>query len=145
MKPNFNASIRGDSDNEVKSLFREAQKRKENAIRFKLLADLLDGKTIDLTKSSQLFEAVNREKMDFEQILKLHPKEAQEQMEYVKQRKSEQGGRWYNPQSQAWWGEKGVIPPCCYHARPRSYWKNQKLVNNFFNTFPKFRIAESPL
>ncbi len=143
MKPNFNASIRGDSDNEVKSLFKAAQKRREEEIRMHLLDELLDGNTIDLTKSPALYEAVNREKMDFEQLMKLHPEETSELVEYVKERKAQQNGKWWNPDSQARWGEKGVIPPCCYYARPAKYWKNKKLVNSFLNTFPKFRIAES--
>ncbi len=145
MQPNFLASIKGDSATEVKSLFRAAKKRKEDTIKYHLLSELLEGKSIDLTKNVQLYEAVNREKMEFEEILKLHPEEVQETIEYVKQRKEEQNGMWWNPDSQARWGEKGAIPPCCYYARPSIYWKNKKLTNSFFNTFPKFRISEGKL
>jgi hypothetical protein len=145
MNPNFDTSIRGDSDNEVKSLFQSAKKRKEDLMKYKLLGDLIGGKVIDVTKNSQLFEALNREKMEFEEILKLHPDEANYHIEYVKQRKEEQQGKWYNPDSEAWWGEKGVIPPCCYHARPVAYWKDKRLLNNFLNQFPRFRIAERAL
>jgi hypothetical protein len=145
INPRFDSSIRGDSDDEVKSLFKAAKKRKEDNLKYKLLTDLLDGKIIDTTQNTQIFEALNREKMDFEQILNNHPEEVKEQMEYVKERKAEQAGLWYNPQSKAKWGEKGVIPPCCYFARPKEYWKNKKLVHNFLNTFTKFRISEKPL
>jgi acetoin utilization deacetylase AcuC-like enzyme len=143
--PNFYSSIKGDSEAEVKSLFKAAEKRKEDALKYRLLAELLQGKVIDVTKSQQLFEALNRERMEFEEILKLHPEEVADQIEYVKQRKIEQEGKWWNPQSKAKWGDKGVIPPCCYYARPKEYWKNKQLVDNFFNTFSKFRISERPL
>ena len=141
----FEASIRGDSDNEVKDLFKAAKKRKEDMLKYHLISELLDGKVIDTTKNSQIYEVLNRERMDFEEILRLHPEEVKEQMQYVKERKEEQGGRWYNPDSQAWWGEKGVIPPCVYHSRPVQYWKDKRLLNNFLNEFTAFRIAEHKL
>ena len=143
--PNFESSIKGDSDSYVKDMFEAVKKRKEDKQRFHLLSELLKGKVIDLHKNQQLFEAVNREKMSFDEILKLHPEEVQQHIDYVKQRKEEQKGRWYNPDSKAWWGEKGVIPPCCYHARPGEYWKDKNLVNSFLNLYPVFRIAEKEL
>jgi len=143
--PNFVNSIKGDSEDEVKSLFQSAKKRKEDKIKYELLGQLLQGKVVDVTKSQQLFEALNKEKMEFEQILRLHPEEVKEHIEYVKQRKEEQKGIWWNPNSEAKWGEKGVIPPCVYFSRPVEYWKNKKLVHNFLNEFSKFRIAERPL
>lgn len=92
-----------------------------------------------------MFEVLNKERMEFEEILRLHPEEVNETIEYVKQRKEEQNGKWYNPDSQAWWGEKGAIPPCVYYARPASYWKDKRLMNNFLNQFSKFKIAEGKL
>jgi len=145
VNPNFNASIRGDSDSEVKSLYNQARKRKEDKIKYHLLSELLEGKVIDLTKSAALYQAINREKMDFEALLKLHPEETTYHVKYVKQRKEEQLGKWYNADSPAKWGEKGVVPPCCYYARPNEYWNDKKLMNNFLNTFPKFRISEKAL
>jgi acetoin utilization deacetylase AcuC-like enzyme len=145
MRPNFEYSLRKDPDYEVKDLFLRAKKRKEDMMKYRLIAQLLDGKIIDVTKSTQLYEALNKEKMEFEQILKLHPEEVKEQIEYVKQRKLEQNGKWYNPDSKAKWGEKGVIPPCCYYARPPAYWKDKSLANNFLNTFSVFKIAEGKL
>jgi len=143
--PNFESSIKGDSDSYVKDMFKAVEKRKQDKVRHHLLSELLKGKVIDLHKSQELFEAVNREKMSFDEILKLHSEEVQQYIDYVKQRKEEQQGRWYNTDSKAWWGEKGVIPPCCYHARPVEYWKDKNLVNNFLNTYPVFRIAENEL
>jgi len=138
-------NFRNEKPDDVRNLFREARSRKERKMKYKLLGDLLSGKTINVTKNPQLFEALNKERMEFDELLKLHPQEAQDHVDYVKERKVEQGGKWWNPNSKAKWGEKGVIPPCCYHARPLEYWKNKKLVNNFFNMYPKFRIAEKPL
>ena len=140
-----NMDLRQDSDNDVKLLFESAKQRREAKMKYRLLSELLAGNTIDVTKNAELFEALNRERMDFEQILKLHPEEVNEVKKYVKERKVQQGGRWYNKDSQAWWGEKGVIPPCCYYARPRDYWKDKKLQNKFWNDFPIFRIAEGKL
>lgn len=143
--PNFLSSIKGDSDAEVKSLFESAKKRKDDQIKYDLLAQLLNGKVVDVTKSQQLFEALNREKMEFEEILRLHPEEVNNTIEYVKARKQEQAGSWWNKDSDAKWGEFGALPDCIYYSRPSSYWKNRKLAHNFFNTFTKFRIAEKPL
>jgi hypothetical protein len=143
--PHFESSIRGDNEKEVKTLFKQAQKRREDKVRIQLLRDLLNGKVIDLTQSKQLYEAVNRERMDFEEIMKLHPDQVAETITYVKQRREEQGGKWYNLKSQACWGEKGAIPPCVYYARPQEYWNDRAISNEFYNMFPKFRIAERPL
>jgi len=141
----FEASIRGDSADEVRSLFKAAKKRKEEAMKYHLLSELLEGETINLTKSPQMYEAINREKMEFETLLNLHPEEVQETIEYVNMRKAEQNGIWWNKDSPAKHGEKGAVPPCCYFARPVWYWKSKALVNSFFNIFSKFRISEKPL
>ena len=143
MTDRFN--MREEKPEDVRSLLKTAKQRREERMKYHLLSELLDGKTINVIKNPQLFEALNKERLDFEQILKLHPEEVKETIEYVKERKEEQQGRWYNPNSKAWWGEKGAIPPCCYYARPASYWKDKKLTNHFFNTFTKFRIAEGKL
>ena len=145
MNPNFISSIKRDPDYEVQDLFKQAKKRKEEAMKFHLLSELLNGKIIDTQKNSQIFEALNKEKMDFETLLALHPEEVKDTIEYVNQRKLEQNGCWWNKDSTAKWGEKGAIPPCCYFARPVAYWKEKTLVNNFLNTFSKFRIAEGTL
>lgn len=145
MKPNFQSSLRNDPPSEIQLLMKQAQKRKADMMKYQLISELLNGQVINTTKNAQIYEALNKEKMEFEELLKLHSEEAQEQVEYVKQRKAEQNGRWYNPDSKAWWGEKGVIPPCCYFARPAAYWKDKRLLNNFLNTFKKFRIAENEL
>lgn len=141
-------NMRDEKPEDVKALFKQAQKRKEDKVRWHLLQDLINGKTINLTKDNKLFEAVNRERMAFEELLNLHPDEVKETIEYVKQRREEQkkvGGRWWNPDSKAFWGEKGAVPPCCYYARPNWYWKDKKLTNSFFNTFTKFRVSEGRL
>ena len=137
-----NLDVKYDSDNDVKNLMKAAKKRREDKMKYHLLSELLAGKTVNITKNNELFEALNKEKMDFETIMKLHPEEINECIEYVKERKVQQGGRWYNKESEAWWGEKGIIPPCVYYSRPTSYWKEKNLTNKFLNDFPKFKIAE---
>ncbi len=143
MTDQFN--MREEKPEDVRSLLKTAKQRRAERVKWHLLGELVDGKTIDVTKNTELFESLNRERMEFEDILKLHPDQTKEAVEYVKQRKLEQNGRWYNPDSQAWWGEKGAIPPCVYYARPSTYWNNKKLMNSFLNQFPKFRISESRL
>ena len=45
------------------------KKRRAQQIKYKIIRDLLDGKTSDLTQSPALYEALNKEKMEFDQIL----------------------------------------------------------------------------
>lgn len=142
---NPNLDVRYDSDNDVKKLFDSAKRRKENAMKYKLISDLLEGKTVNVTKNTELFESLNRERLEFESIMKLHPEEVQNCIEYVKDRKVEQDGTWWNKKSEAKHGEWGAIPECIYYARPNSYWKNLTLKKQFFNTFTKFRISERAL
>ncbi len=143
MTDQFN--MKADKPEDVRTLLKEARQKREQRMKWHLIGELLDGKVINVTKSQELFEALNRERMNFESILKLHPQEVKDTIEYVKERKEQQNGKWWNPDSQAHWGEKGAIPPCVYYARPSSYWKDKKLMNNFLNTFTKFRIAEHRL
>jgi len=144
--PHFETSIMGDSDDEVRSLFRAAKQRKDNEIKYRLLAEALQGKQIDLTKSNQLYEAVNREKMEFEELLKLHPEEAQACVDYIKFRKEEcPDGIYWNRHSKAKWGYEGTVPPCCYHARPKWYWEDKRLRYAFWNTFTQFRMSDKRL
>ena len=146
MKNNFESSLKGDSDVEVKKLFSQAKKRKDDRMRFRLLAELLEGKTVDITRSKQLFQALNREKLSFEELLKMNPEEAKECAEKVKEdRMLVAGGKWWDDQSKARWGKKGSIPPCCFYARPKEYWSNESLTNHFFNTFKAFRVSEKPI
>ena len=142
----FETCIRGDSDTEVRTLFQQAKKRKEDEIKWRLLAEAMEGKEIDLTKSNQLYEAVNREKMSFEELLRLHPEQAQSHADYIKARRAESAdGRYWNRHSKAWWAYEGTVPPCCYYARPDWYWRDKRLLHSFWNSFPAFRMSEKPI
>ena len=143
MTDKFN--LREDKPEDVQSLLQSAKKRRADRMKWHLISELLAGKTVNVTKNHELYEALNRENMEFEEIMKLHPEEIKGCIEYVKERKIQQNGKWYNPDSEAWWGEKGIIPPCCYYTRPSSYWRDKRLTNQFLNTFSKFRIAEKPV
>jgi hypothetical protein len=140
--PNFD--IRHDSVDDVKNLLKSAKKKREDRLKWHLLGEALNGKTINVTNNPELFEALNRERMEFEDIMKLHPEEVNNCLEYVKNRKLQQDGKWWNTESGARWGEKGAIPECVYFSRPSSYWRNHNyaMFNHFLNLYPKFRIAE---
>jgi acetoin utilization deacetylase AcuC-like enzyme len=140
-----NLDVKYDSDNDVKKLFDSAKRRRESKLKYKLISDLLEGKTINVTSNTELFESLNRERLELEQIMSLHPEEVKNCLEYVKDRKVEQNGTWWNKDSEAKHGEWGAIPECVYYARPQSYWNNLTLKKNFFNQFSKFRISEKPL
>ena len=116
-------------------------------MKYHLIGELLNGKTVDITKSKQLFETLNKEKLEFAQLLKMNPEEAKACAEGVKTDKLnvDAGGKWWNPKSKAKWGKKGSIPPCCFYARPKEYWKNEGFTNHFFNTFTKFRVSDKPI
>jgi len=143
-KRTFN--MRNPSPNEVLEMHQEVKKRRAQQIKYKLIRDLFDGKTIDLTKSAELYEALNREKMEFEQILKLHPQEANEAMLAVKEdREFITDNVYWNRDSPAKWAKLGHIPPCLYNARPPEYWSDKRILKSFFNSFTKFRISTKPI
>jgi len=138
-------NMREDKPEDVQVLFKAATRRRENRKRYQLLSEMLEGKTVSVMNNPQLFEALNRENMEFEEILKLHPEQVKDALDLVKRDRdmARTGGRWWNPASKARWGAKGHVPYCCYIARPATYWQNKKLTNHFFNTFTKFRVSES--
>jgi len=134
---------------EVESLGYKAQILRNYKEKYKILSHLLGAngtKEIDITNSKEIYEAINREKMDFETIMNLHPAQVAETIKQVEEdRRCFPDGKWWNRKSKAKWGLKGLIPICCYYARPDWYWKDEKLVDSFFNTFPKLRISTKPL
>jgi hypothetical protein len=140
MSDKFN--FRNPDKNEVTDMYAKAKAMRQKKLRYKMLQDLLDGKTVDMTKDAKLFEALNHEKMEFEELLKLHPEQANESILAAKEdRESIDENIYWNRNSPAKWAKLGHIPPCCYHARPPEYWENQKLLKAFFNMFTKFRVS----
>jgi len=133
-KNSFN--MRNPAPGEVSDMLIQARKRREQVIKFKLLTKLLEGKTIDLRDSSVLFEALNRERMEFDELLKLHPDQAKDCVEQAKEDR-ESG---INTKSPAKWVCRGHIPPCLFYARPKEYWKNKKIMREFFKIYPKFKV-----
>jgi hypothetical protein len=82
--------------------------------------------------------------MEFEEILKLHPDQAEEAVLATKEdRSSIEENIYWNRESPAKWARLGHIPPCIYYSRPAEYWANKKLLKLFFNTFTKFRVSTS--
>lgn len=136
-------NFRNPNPGEVNSVYRQAKLKRSQIIKYKLLKQLLDGQTVDLTQSPQLFEALNREKMEFESIMALHPEQVNEALEATKEDRELMGygETTYNKKSPAGYRMLGHIPPCVYNARSAEYWADSKLLKNFFNTFTKFRIS----
>jgi len=141
---NNSINMRDDSPDKVADLFRQAKFRKEAKRKYQILSQLLAStKEVDITGSTELFLALNRERLDFEQLMNLHPEEIRDTIEQVRiDRKFFTDGKYWNPHSKAKWGCLGHIPACVYHSRPDEYWKDENVLRNFFNTFPVFRIAD---
>jgi len=130
--------MRNDSPKDVADMQRRVKNVRAQKAKYKALSQLLNGKTIDLRNSSILFEALNREQMEFEEILKLHPDEAQDAIDQTKE--DIEAGR--NLKSKAQWAVRFNIPNCIYYSRPKEYWKDEKVVDNFLRMFPKFRVMK---
>lgn len=140
MSDKFN--MRNPDPNEVRDMYQQAKIIRERRMKYKLLKDILDGKTVDLTKSTVLFEALNRERMEFDEILKLHPDQANDALMAAKEdRESIDENIYWNRNSPAKWGKLGHIPPCIYHSRPPEYWEDSRLLKSFFNMYTKFRVS----
>jgi hypothetical protein len=130
-------NMRNPSPGEVSDMQMRAKRKREQIIKYKLLSQLLDGKTVDLTQSAALFEALNRERMEFDEILKLHPDQAKDCLDQAKEDREAGRGK-----SAANWAIKGHIPPCLFYARPKEYWKNPKILKEFFRIYPKFQVTK---
>jgi hypothetical protein len=86
--------------------------------------------------------------MEFEQILEMH-KTDQNVLDCLAQTVDDRGaydeGRYWNPESKSKIGKLGHIPNCIFYSRPVEYWEDKRLLKNFFNTFPKFRVSTKPI
>jgi hypothetical protein len=145
-KQTFN--MRNPNPGEVLEMHAEAKKIRAKQLRYKILKNLLDGNTVDLTQDKALYEALNRERMEFEQILELHKndpnvKDCLDQT--VEDRGAYDEGKYWNPDSKAKFGKLGHIPNCIYYSRPIEYWQDKRLIKNFFNIFTKFRVSTKPI
>ena len=137
--------MRNPDPNEVLEMHEEVKKRRSQQIKYKLIKDLMDGKSVDLTVSPELYEALNREKMEFEQILKLHPDQAKEaELAAKEDRELMDENKYWNTKG-AKWAMLGHIPPCVYNSRPPQYWADKSILKSFLNTFTKFRISTRPI
>ena len=145
MKESFN--FRSPDEGEVEEIQRQAKQRLYARQKYKVLSQLLSGsKDVDITISPEIFEALNKERMEFEEILKLHPEQAKDAVRAtIEDRRKHDDGKYWNPKSPAKWGCLGHIPPCLYYSRPPEYWKDKAILRNFFNTFSKFRISTKPI
>ena len=136
MNDRFN--FRSPAPGEVVEMQLRVKKRREQILKYKVLSQLLDGKTVDVTQSSIIFEALNREQMEFDELLKLHPDQAQDCVDQVKE--DRELGR--NMESKAFWAVKGHIPLCIYYSRPQEYWRDKKICKEFYRMYPKFMVTK---
>jgi acetoin utilization deacetylase AcuC-like enzyme len=145
MSENYN--LRNPEVGEVSDMFQRVKKRREQLMKYKILKQLLESeKEVDVTVSPAIFEALNKERMEFEEILKLHPDQAKDAIEATKEdRESITENVYWNRNSPAKWARLGHIPPCIYYSRPTSYWNDKKLLKNFFNMFTKFRVSTNKI
>jgi hypothetical protein len=139
-------NLRNPEEGEVSEMYAQAKQRRLANEKYSALKKLLNGETIDLRNNPQLFEALNRERMEFDTILKLHHDQAQSAMlEAERDRGLCNENQYWNRHSKAKWGCLGHIPPCVYYSRPSQYWKDKSLLKQFFNMYPKFRVSSKPL
>ena len=149
MNETFN--FRNPDPGEVVDMQQRTQQRILARQRYKVLSQLLaSSKDVDITVSPEIFEALNKERMEFEELLKL-PQNKKNVEECLKQTKEDREkyysdtDKHWNPKSKAKWGILGHIPNCVYYSRPPEYWKDKVLLRNFFNTFTKFRVSTKPI
>ena len=147
MNESFN--FRNPDPGEVVDLQMRAKQRIQARQKYKVLSQLISGKKdVDITVSTEIFEALNRERMEFEELMRLpqNQKNVNDCMLQAKEaREKHPDGKHWNPKSQAKWGELGHIPNCVYYSRPPEYWRDKKLLREFFNMFPKFRVSTKRL
>jgi len=143
MNESFN--MRNPEEGEVQQMHAAAQSRLLAKEKYKVLSQLLSGKKdVDVTQSSIVFEALNRERMEFETLMNL-PQNQSNVNQCIKDvedlRTQYSDGKYWNPHSLAKFGTLGAIPHCCYYSRPPEYWKEKAIMKEFFNMFPKLRVS----
>ena len=149
--------MKQDSDNIVKTMLAEAEKCKiisKNKAKYKAIADMMDGKSVDITKVPSLFVHLNRprsieddERLTLEEYMKEFPEECELAMLVAKQRR-DADSKDYNPNSFAKWRNPGIMPPSIHALFCERYpdtKERAKKFYRFFNMFPKFRISSKPI
>lgn len=133
----------------------EIEKRnkvRENVIRYKLIADLMAGKEVDITVDSAVFTALNRERVCIEEFMNLHienglDESINEAKEAARSRRAADERDW-NPHSEAKWRNLGFLPKCISelfaHVYPDTK-EHKRAIRRFLNEFPEFRISTKRL
>lgn len=149
--------MREDRDDSVKKMLeagRMAEEIKQNKGRYKILADLIAGKSADITQDGLIFATINRprsleddERLTLEEYMKFYPQQCEDAMEMAANRRSADE-RDYNPHSQAKWRQQGYMPECVAKLLMDSYPQpedRKRAIKRFFNMFPKFRISSKAI
>lgn len=112
---------------------------------YALMGQLFQGKEVDLTKDSRLFQAVNTGMLTYQETLELNPLAAREAAEQVAEIKAElrSQGDMDRPWSRRGARHRmlGIIPECIYHRHPKIK-GNPAEQRRFFNAFPVFRVSD---
>lgn len=138
--------MREDKTSDVQAMLREARKRedmKRNMARYKIYADLLAGKTADITADPGIFAAVNQERIALKEYMGFFPEQCRETMAEVKRRRSADD-RDYNPNSKAKWRIQGLMPSCVHELFMKVYPGSDdrnRAIKRFFNEHEAFRIS----
>ena len=146
--------MKQDSDSNVQTMLAGTEKRKsfaEHKNHYKIIADLMKGKEVDITGDVQLFANLNKERMAVEDYMKLFPEHTNDAIIETNRIKAEiadggNPGRDYNPKSLAKWRIPGIMPRCVAELYMEVYEGDKKAMysafKRFFNEFPAFRISD---
>lgn len=146
--------MKTDSDRGVQAMLAEADKRRamaQNKTRYKIIADLMMGKEVDITGDPMIFAHFNKERMAIEDYMKLFPEHINDALLEVRRIKEEiadggNPGKDYNPKSLAKWRIPGIMPRCVAELYFEIYEGDRMAMyaafKRFFNAFPKFRISD---
>jgi len=141
-------NMRDPQEGEVAEVVSEAQKRqemKENLLRYKEIASLIEGndtefKSLDMIRAANL--AFNREKITFGEYEKLFPEQFRDAAIAGKER-SCADNRDYNPNSPAKWRNPGFLPTCISELFQKVYetdTEKRAARNRFWNIYTDMRV-----
>lgn len=139
-----------DTPTETQAFLAEAEKRRAmrmHAERYRVLGKLIAGKEADITQSSEIFAAINQERMCIESYMKFFQTDCEDAAKEAQDRRS-QDEKDYNPTSKAKWRVLGFPPACVSSLYAKVYpdmKQRTKAYRRFFNNFPQFRISTQRL
>ncbi len=145
--------MREDRADNVRSMIeasKTAEAIKQNKVRYKIIADMMNKGSADIAGDGLIFAAVNRprsleddERLSIEEYMKFYPHEVEDALYVAAQRRAE-NEKAYNMKSKAKWHHLGEMPVCIGNLMIEMYPNaedRKRAFKRFFNMFPKFRIS----